>query len=507
MKRIINIHIFVIAIAISAIGQNINIQCDNSNSSSACFLAEPEPVESSYFANIDDGGRSSFNGWSRSTPEWTTPGDANAPRTDNGTSTKVKWSNTPNTPIRKIKVKVVYSKGSETPVTIEAEKEVLVKHIGDILSQTVQNGNPSTVTVSGSTVQLPCGNAPFTITTTPPVTSPTQPIFYNGNLPVGWTGVSSPSTPNIVTITPNSSDGIVTIFANRSDGTLEKEFKINFSRSNAAQIGTPTITFSPFFGGFESLLCANNYGVFQAAATGASNLTWSTTGSIVKSDILPGLVSVQPNGNGSGILTLTATNGCGTSKSVSKTIFTGPPTFSTATVNGLPQAYPNYIQNPAVLSVNSDQLTASFKYQIAAYNGSITDIPWSPGGRSVNAYAYPFVQIQAKAENICGINSTMFFLYNVTTYYRMASPNPAQNIISVEMEKELGQQALVSVKLISHGRNSVERSFTDAEARRTNHFERSNKVDFDVSNLPRGTYYLMIDFKGEKKFKEIIVLN
>ncbi len=505
MKKIINIHIFFFFFAFSAFGQIITIQCDNSNSSNACFLTDPAPFESSYFANIQtDGTHNTSNGWSRSNPSWVKIDDDNAELTQTGTTAKVKWSNTPNNPIRKIQVIVIYSKSGQADFQVLVSKDVIVKHIGEIPSLTVQNGSPASVNVSGSTVQLPCGNAPFTITTTPPVTSPSQTILYQGRLPAGWTGTSSSSSSNVVTITPNSNDGRVTILAKRSDGTIEKEFHIDFSRSAAAQIGTPTIT---SISGSNELMCSNDFGVFQGAATGATNFTWTTTGSITKYNYTPTVVEIQPNGIDRGVLTLTVSNGCGIEKSVSKTIFTGAPTFSTATVDGESQQYPNYIQNPAYLSVNSDELTAAFSYQIAAYNGSITPIPSSPGGRSVYAYAYPFVQIQANTTNRCGSNSTMFFLYNVTTFYRMASPNPTQNIISVEMEKELGQQALVSVKLISHGRNSIERSFTAEDARRTNHFNSSNKIDFNVANLPRGTYYLMIDFKEGKKFKETIILN
>jgi hypothetical protein len=496
MKRIINIHIFVIATAISVFGQNINIQCDNNNSSSACFLAEPAPVESSYFANIDDGGRSSFNGWSKSNPVWTTPGDANAALIQTGTTAKVKWSNTPNTPIRKIKVKVVYSKGSETPVTIEVEKEVLVKHIGDILSVNVQNGNPSTVTVSGSTVILPCGNAPFTITTTPPFTSPTQTVFFNANLPAGWTGVSSPSSTNIGIITPNSTDGMITIFANRSDGTLIKEFKINFSRPAASQLGDPTINFT--YG--SPVTCNGQTRLMTGAAANATSLSWSpiSTGTIFTPNAATGMIQF----NSTTTLTLTA-NGCGQSKTVSEVIKVGPPTISPAVNNG-PLQIPNYIQNPGFMALNPNQSGLTFNWEILNGTGNI----YQSGYGQVYAYAYPFLRVQGTATNVCGSTSATFYLSNISSgYYRMVSSNPTQNTISVEMEKELGQLALVSVKLISHGRNSVERSFTDADARRTNHFDRSNKIDFDVSNLPRGTYYLLIDFKGEKKFKEIIVLN
>jgi hypothetical protein len=75
------------------------------------------------------------------------------------------------------------------------------------------------------------------------------------------------------------------------------------------------------------------------------------------------------------------------------------------------------------------------------------------------------------------------------------------------LDKESAKETLVSVKFVSHGRNAIERSFTAEDARRTNHFEKSNKIDFDVANLPRGTYYLLLDFKNYKTLKETIVLN
>jgi hypothetical protein len=371
-----------------------------------------------------------------------------------------------------------------------------VKHIGDILSVNVQNGNPATVSVSGSTVQLPCGNAPFTITTTPPVTSPSQPIIYSGNLPVGWTGTSSTPTSNVVTITPNSTDGRVTIFANRSDGTLVKEFKIDFTRPAASQLGDPTIDFT--FG--SPITCVGDTRLMTCAATNATSFVWSpiSTGTIFTPNAATGMIKFDAKTT----LTLTV-NGCGTSKTVSKVIEVGPPTISPKVNNG-PLQIPNYIQNPGFMQLNPTQSGLTFNWQILNGTGNI----YQSGYGQVYAYAYPFLRVQGTATNVCGSTSATFYLSNISSsFYRMASPNPTQNTISVEMEKELGEQALVSVKLISHGRNSIARSFTAEDARRSNHFNSSNKVDFDVSNLPRGTYYLMIDFKGEKKFKETIVLN
>jgi hypothetical protein len=498
MKQILFLVIVFIA-TFGAKGQTVVIQCQGN---ATCFFTDPEPFNTIYIANINDGDKTISNGWSRNLPEWT-PVGGTVGAVPSGVQTAAAWLNTPNTPQKTIQVKVTYKKAGQNDVVVQNTQNVTVKHIGKIMSATIQNGNPATLTGSGLTTQIPCGTAPFTVSVPTPVTDPAQSVTYTVQWTQGWSVSSSSASSNVFTVTPlNGGDGIVTINAKRTDGTVFQSFDVGFSRSNAA-VGDPTINLA--WGG--PIICAGNTRYLTGVAANATSFVWSPVSTATLYSPSTNVNYAYATFNATTTLTLTVDNGCGQPKTVTKVINVGAPIFSTATVNGTPQQYPNYIQNPAFLSVNSDELTASFSYQIAAYNGSISPISWSPGGRSVYAYAYPFVQIQANTTNICGTNSTMFYLYNVTTYYRMASPNPAQNTISVEMEKELGQQALVSVKLISHGRNSVERSFTAEDARRTNHFNSSNKIDFDVTNLPRGTYYLMIDFKGEKKFKETIVLN
>lgn len=39
------------------------------------------------------------------------------------------------------------------------------------------------------------------------------------------------------------------------------------------------------------------------------------------------------------------------------------------------------------------------------------------------------------------------------------------------------------------------------------HFDFNDTIEFNVSNLPRGKYYLIIEFLNGKKFQEIIILN
>lgn len=521
MKNLI-LFLFFNILASVILAQKVVISCGPGEN---CLRPNPESF-AKYTGNINNFGTTGFlwnidsSFWvAKPTTELSNPNGSELSKTGAGNTVPdfdTRWKNTSNSiNATNNQKKVILTLKVSRNETVNGVNQVVrkfisdsvivnVKFLGAIASASSPSINNGAAFTDGQTVGLPCTTQPFTVTVPTPangtgqVNDPAVTINYTWSLPNGWSGSSN---TNSIAITPPAS-GDVTIFvdAKRSDGTKIQSFSFKVSRASF-QVGDPTINFT--YG--SPITCAGDTRLMTGAAANATSFVWSpiNTGIIYTPNAATGMIKFNSNTT----LTLTVDNGCGQPKTVSKIFNVGPPIFSTATVNGAPQQTPNYIQNPAYLSVNSDELTASFSYNIAAYNGSITQIPWSPGGRSVYAYAYPFVQIQAKAENICGINTTMFFLYNVTSYYRMASPNPTQNTISVEMEKELGQQALVSVKLISHGRNSVERSFTDAEARRTNHFERSNKVDFDVSNLPRGTYYLMIDFKGEKKFKEIIVLN
>jgi hypothetical protein len=498
MKQIL-IFITTLIFSFSLKGQTVNIVCNTAN----CFFTDPAPFITIYTANINDGDKTTSNGWSRLTPQWFAVGGTDNPILG-GIQGNVAWSNTPNTPQKTIQVVVTYTKTGQNNVVVQNTQNVTVKHIGKILSATIQNGSPATINGSGLTVQIPCGTAPFTISVPAVVTNPSQTVNYSSNVPSNFGSSQASATSNVFTITPSAGGGgIVRINAKRTDGTVIQSFDINLSTSSA-EVGSPTIT---AVAGSDELMCANDYGIFLAAATNATSFTWSTSGSIFRTVVSPSAALVEPStsGGASGILTLTANNACGVSKSksTSKTIFTGPPTV-TPTVNWGPLYYPNYIQNPCFLKLSTNETGLTYNYQVINGTGNI----YGSGDPSqVYVYAYPFVRIEGTATNRCGSRSNTFYLQNGTPYYRMASTNPTQSTISVELDKESAKETLVSVKFVSHGRNAIERSFTAEDARRTNHFERSNKVDFDVSNLPRGTYYLLIDFKNYKTFKEIIVLN
>jgi hypothetical protein len=497
MKQILFLVIVFIA-TFGAKGQTVTVRCQGGAGITNCFLTDPEPFVTIYVADINDGDKTVSNGWNRSFPDWFPVGGA-VGQPSSGVQTSVAWLNTPNTPQKTIQVKVTYKKAGQTDVVVQNTQNVTVKHIGKIMSATIQNGNPATLTGSGLTTQIPCGIAPFTVTVPTPVTSPTQSVNYSVQWTNGWnvSGVSASS--NVFTVTPLAGgDGSITINAKRTDGTVFQSFNVGFSRA-ASVVGDPTLNLA--WGG--PIVCVGETRFVTGVAANATSFVWApvNTASLYAPSTNVNYAYVQFNSTTT--LTLTVSNGCGQSKTVSEVIKVGPPTIS-PTVNNGPLQIPNYIQNPGFMALNPNQSGLTFNWEILNGTGNI----YQSGYGQVYAYAYPFLRVQGTATNVCGSSSATFYLSNVSSgYYRMVSSNPTQNTISVEMEKELGQLALVSVKLVSHGRNAVERSFTAEDARRTNHFEKSNKIDFDVSNLPRGTYYLLIDFKESKTMKEIIVLN
>lgn len=400
----------------------------------------------------------------------------------------------------KVKVAVTFKKAGSADVVKNGElTNIKVKTIFDFNKMTLVGTNFSQENiVSGSTISIPCEVTSLNLEVNQPTTVDGQNVDYT------WTGPFIPggqiTTNNVRTLTvpvpTNGSIGTIKVVATRIDkDCFKQEYILNYTRP---AVGDPSINFT--FG--SPITCNGDTRLMTGSATNATSFVWSpiSTGIIFTPNAATGMIKF----NSTTTLTLTVDNSCVQPKTVTKVIEVGPPTIS-PTVNGGSLSYPNYIQNPGFMRLNTNQPGLSYNWQILNGTGNI----YSSGDPSqFYAYAYPFLRVQGTATNTCGTSDATFYLYNVSSgYYRLASPNPTQSTISVEMEKELGREALVSVKLISHGRNSIERSFTAEDARRTNHFNSNNNVDFDVANLPRGTYYLMIDFKGEKKFKEIIVLN
>ena len=116
------------------------------------------------------------------------------------------------------------------------------------------------------------------------------------------------------------------------------------------------------------------------------------------------------------------------------------------------------------------------------------------------------MRVEGVTSNQCGVGEARtFYVQDVSGgYYRMASPNPADNSVSAEV---LAMNALKKVTLVSDSRSGVVRTFNPSNATNANTHRNNNTFTFDVNQLPRGKYYLNFDFEGNKNFSEQIVLR
>ncbi len=460
-----------------------------------------------------------------------------------------RWANRDNninstTSQKTIKLKLTVSRqeinssGNEVTVTKDIEKtEVInVKFLGPITSASSPSLNNGASFTNGQTVGLPCTTQPFTVTVPTPanatgqVNDPATTIIYTWSLPNGWSGSS---TSNTITISPPEA-GNATIFvsAKRADGTKTQSFSFSLSR-NSSEAGIPVISTSD-----DNVICVGNTQLYTASATNATSFSWSVTPSYGLSVTSPNNQSTNVTAVANGIytLSLTANNACGVPKVATLDIGVGTPIVAQRYMNNQlgNGTYPIF-QTFGQANVPAKVLLSP-PFNIEAFKGFKWQ--WTSGTPGIFGYTYPqggtvngpthggvdytesneailvttlsTVSSSAtwlvRAANACGVSPPVAFtVFRVgpSGYYRMASSNPAQNDVSVEIDEVLSTNALVSVKLVSHGQSQIVRTFAP-----NNNKERgNNKVDFEVSNLPRGTYYLLLEFNDGKKFKETIVLN
>ena len=118
--------------------------------------------------------------------------------------------------------------------------------------------------------------------------------------------------------------------------------------------------------------------------------------------------------------------------------------------------------------------------------------------------------LQIYAPSACGYNSRTIYVTVVNCYsgYRVA-PNPAQDVVSVTFDSADGKQALpASIELLGEKSTKALRSIDVGSA-----FDKKqltgNKIELDVKDLPRGTYYLHLKYpqtSGEVKTDQVRIL-
>ncbi len=489
MKNILLIIVCNIFFIVESFGQTAEIQCFAGGLN--CF--QPDPGTSvSYTVHVTDNGQ----GWHFKAATWeATPTSAVTSASPDGSTFEVNWANVNNSVQKKVKATVTVENNTESKTLTVIEKNVSVKFISPITQLSISGSGISTSTLaSGNSIQLACGEQSLNLSIPTPTTDPFSTITYRWEFPWGTSTTSDPSVSTMSDV--GQADGTVFVKAKRTDGSFVQVFYFNIFRP---RVGSATITGLP-----TASLCVNDYVLLDGSATNAITYTYTTTGALNTLLAIWNSAAIQAtSGGSSGTVTLTVDNGCLSPKSVTGTIYVGPPAITSATVDWLPLAYPNYINNPGFLTINvNNAVGSSTNWTLLNGSGNI----YYAGQNQVSVYAYPFMRVEGVTSNQCGTGEARtFYVQDISNgYYRMASPNPATSIISSDI---LAMEALKKVTLVSAARPGIVRMYNANGSLNADTHRNNNLLSFDTGNLPRGLYYLNFFFEGNRNFTEQIELN
>ncbi len=482
-----------------ALGQTVSISCNPTSSN--CFNIDPECVIALY----DLGVASSPDGtWTRSINWDVDPVvDGAIIGPDNASTVNVRWENTSNTTIKRIKVTVTWKKLGNNDIVRTAERVVTVKHIAPISNITITGGGVSGAYSNNATVPVPCGTRTFTLTAAPPTTSPSTSVVYQWVLPSGWSGSS---TTNSITVTApaGSTDQLISLRYRRSDyNCFLQYFDLLMDRP---QVGFPSIS-----GLNNDVICSGESKTLTGSATNATSFSWSGTSGITATP--NNTANTTLSATQSGTLTLTVNNACQAPQSVNQSIQAGTPTV----YNPVPSGTFNYINGSAYISVQSLSPCASYHWRI--FGGSGYLYPNSGGcnytfnginynkGNAANVSTSDFVRVEVDIANRCGVGIGHTFYLQNGSGYLMTSSNPATNTVSLQFTSEFTAERVKSVELIKDGDLRTTHVFKPGNGAELSAFRANRTVNFDVTNLTRGKYYLHVVYEDGKKFSEILILQ
>lgn len=148
------------------------------------------------------------------------------------------------------------------------------------------------------------------------------------------------------------------------------------------------------------------------------------------------------------------------------------------------------------------------------------NLSWNIQNNGANAYVvYPngnnaavistasnegYFTVIASKSNACGYIERYYGFYTASCYSYRVYPNPATDLISIEfLEFDNVDDLPDIIELFNEDSNNSVKSAKPKEFFKSN--QNGNRIEFDVKNLKRGTYYLHVnDSKRKEKPKEII---
>ncbi|MET7259390.1 S8 family serine peptidase [Dyadobacter fermentans] len=253
-----------------------------------------------------------------------------------------------------------------------------------------------------------------------------------------------------------------------------------------------------------ALIC-NNGGYTLTTFPAGSSAVWSASVGLS----MNGNLATRQNGySGAGMITATLTvpNACAPIP-VKRTIWVGSPNL-TKTVNGVISGTTSVTAGGSYnLAASSSSPGTTFNYNNYAGSGNMTIDLYTPNSPATQMYVYSnstngFRQVKLTATNACG-NYAEDFVFLLESGNFKAYPNPAKEKITLEFGNP-AMLAVMSTKVELYPEKSAKpvHSMLIKDLFDDKGFREGNKLDLDVSKLPRGTYYLHV--RRQDHSKEIV---
>jgi hypothetical protein len=280
-------------------------------------------------------------------------------------------------------------------------------------------------------------------------------------------------------------DACMNMFTN--DQRDRMRANISTGGSRASLISLASITGS-------SIFCSNTS--FSVPSNSGTTFTWDVTGSAtLVSGQGTNSITVSPSGSGSATISVRAQGLC-----ISRTVHVGAPTVTGVKLNGTLTSNGYFcagsLQHLEVVTTTASSYSWSVTSGSAGNNGFIYG-PTNQITAEFNDYTAEYSTIQVQATNACGTTNSGISLISQNCFLKyVIFPNPAKNLLSVEFES---LDALpYEVKLYSEKSTISVKNFLVQEMHLQNKLN-NKKLEIEVSELPRGIYYLHVIKDKEKK--------
>lgn len=179
-------------------------------------------------------------------------------------------------------------------------------------------------------------------------------------------------------------------------------------------------------------------------------------------------------------------------------------------MDGQPVSYPHYCNTSSRLVVFGSGIQ-TYNWNVTDGSIAVTPVAGQPHMADIG-FLSDYVRIRARASNACSYSDFLFYLLDPSMWpMAMAYPNPATNELTIQFSGISDAELLPKAIYLYHESSTIPKKQANVkEVYEKNGLLEGNKLIWDVSILPRGTYYLHVvpseksDKKGIEKLRIIL---